>query len=516
MMTVTVNYTRNMANRRNRIYFVAALAAASQQTNSPCWSCTEAFISTPCYSPPRRQRQSPFVRYPECQPLAMEANSAQDDINTKNKVKDSKSKSINENKPRQPKRANKKNSMWLYNGNMKMYNHKLLTKEEETKLAQDIERGRALKTQLEAMLEEKQLMQCEWDNLNDNEMQEWRMLMGEDYTTQPENTSDENGRYFLQWLQCDGTRHSYVAKVSPTSPFYISPTSFGMLAHDVPIDDALETLITAHLARQELLSSNTKLVLSIAKKWHRSHRLPDHTLEEIIQEGMLGLVRAVDKYAVKRNTRLSTYATHWITSYVRNAVRKAKSVGLRLPPDLVQLSQKYYQLIRDHREMDVYTQPQPTLEQAAKILKVTPKRLNRALECVQPVLSLDSPWLGATNSLKGSAAGGDANGSHGLTLLDAIANDDADTAADPVEFVQLSLLRRALEQAMSSELSPYERDVIRLRLGLEDGHAKSVRQVVELSAPIMTMGDVRAAEQRAYRKLRDPYTLHAYQLHDFL
>ena len=86
----------------------------------------------------------------------------------------------------------------------------------------------------------------------------------------------------------------------------------------------------------------------------------------------------------------------------------------------------------------------------------------------------------------------------------------------PGDIVEVSLLRQCLENAMASELSPHERDVLRLRLGLDDGVSRSAREVVDLFGGTLSISDVRTAETRAFRKLRSPYALHTYQLLGYL
>lgn len=80
----------------------------------------------------------------------------------------------------------------------------------------------------------------------------------------------------------------------------------------------------------------------------------------------------------------------------------------------------------------------------------------------------------------------------------------------------MSFLRQCLENAMSSELSPHERDVLRLRLGLDDGVTRTAREVVEICGGNLSVSEVRLAEQRAYKKLRAPYSMANYQLISFL
>jgi hypothetical protein len=86
----------------------------------------------------------------------------------------------------------------------------------------------------------------------------------------------------------------------------------------------------------------------------------------------------------------------------------------------------------------------------------------------------------------------------------------------PEDQVEISFLRQCLENAMATELTPYERDVLRLRLGLDSGEGKTVREIVELSGGIVSMADVRSAERRAFKKLRSPASVHTHNLLAYL
>jgi len=86
----------------------------------------------------------------------------------------------------------------------------------------------------------------------------------------------------------------------------------------------------------------------------------------------------------------------------------------------------------------------------------------------------------------------------------------------PEDQVEISFLRQCLENAMATELTPYERDILRLRLGLDSGEGKTVREIVELSGNIVSMADVRSAERRAFKKLRSPSSVHTHNLLAYL
>ena len=86
----------------------------------------------------------------------------------------------------------------------------------------------------------------------------------------------------------------------------------------------------------------------------------------------------------------------------------------------------------------------------------------------------------------------------------------------PEDQVEISFLRQCLENAMATELTPYERDILRLRLGLDSGEGKTVREIVEISGGSISMSDVRSAERRAFKKLRSPTSVHTHNLLAYL
>lgn len=86
----------------------------------------------------------------------------------------------------------------------------------------------------------------------------------------------------------------------------------------------------------------------------------------------------------------------------------------------------------------------------------------------------------------------------------------------PEDQVEISFLRQCLENAMATELTPYERDVLRMRLGLDSGEGKTVRQIVQISGGAVSMAEVRGAERRAFKKLRSPASVHTHNLLAYL
>ena len=235
-------------------------------------------------------------------------------------------------------------------------------------------------------------------------------------------------------------------------------------------------------ARQTLIQCNIKLVSSIAKRWLRNYRKSNGknaksfssdqpeaiTLDDLIQEGVLGLSRGIDKFDIVHDVRFATYATHWITSHVRTAVKNARYGCLRVPSGLQALRTSYIGIVKPYSDAG---QPMPCKDDIARQLGVSERRLQTALAVTQPLLSIDAPLASKLNNKI------EHGGSGSLTLMDTMTCPESLKAEQRVD---ISFLRQYLENAMSAELSPHERDVIRLRLGLDDGVTKTVKEVVDV------------------------------------
>jgi RNA polymerase sigma factor (sigma-70 family) len=307
--------------------------------------------------------------------------------------------------------------------------------------------------------------------------------------------------------------------------------------------ELVNLLLDGAYAREVLMRRNVKLVTSIAKNWMRnsfstananlgsSSSTPSSSngkstrkflsqmyegswdrpsLDEAVQEGMLGLARAVDKYDPERGLRFSTYATHWITSYVRVCFQRAVTGCLRVPSQLHDIKSAYQKIVKDHL---VSGEEPPEQGDIAKTLGITPQRLSTAIRATGSLVSVDAPVISpGSGSYKGSAAGGDGANSQELLILDTLKCAEP----KPEDQVEISFLRQCLENAMASELNVFERDVLRLRLGLDSGTGKTVREIVEICGGGVTMSDVRSAERRAFKKLRSPTSVHTHNLLAYL
>ena len=226
-------------------------------------------------------------------------------------------------------------------------------------------------------------------------------------------------------------------------------------------------LLDGAYARETLMRRNVKLVMSIAKNWMRNsfttanannNNIPGDSgggggggsgsvsgssgkrsdksskrylaqmyegswdkpsLDEAVQEGMLGLARAVDKFDPERGLRFSTYATHWVTSYVRVCFQRAVTGCLRVPSQLHDIRAAYNQIVKDHLHLG---STPPAQESIAQQLNISAQRLHIAIRATGTLLSVDAPVMsgGSSGSYKGSMAGGDGRNSQELLLLDTL------------------------------------------------------------------------------------------------
>jgi RNA polymerase primary sigma factor len=283
-------------------------------------------------------------------------------------------------------------------------------------------------------------------------------------------------------------------------------------------------LMEGALARDHLIRCNVKLVVSIAKRWARNSARGSNaeglstiyagssnrpSLDEAIQDGIVGLAQAADRFDASREYRFSTYATYWITNYVRSCFQQASTGCLKVPAPYHDIKSRYRKIVKRCLESN---SPLPSEEKLAMQVGVSLNRLRKALHFTRPLVSLDEPLHAGMGAARGSSAGGDGVGERQLLVSDFIESDER----NPDVQVELSLLRQCLENAMAAELSPHERDVIRLRLGLDDGVARSAREVVDVCGGCVSIAEVRNAEKRAYRKMASPFSIHSRQLLSYL
>lgn len=238
----------------------------------------------------------------------------------------------------------------------------------------------------------------------------------------------------------------------------------------------LELLVKeGQLARDHLIKANTRLVVSIAKKY-MGHGLP---FLDLIQEGNLGLMKAVEKFEYKRGFRFSTYATWWIRQTITRSIAD-QGRTIRLP---VHMTDRIRQLYKVFHSMEQDFGRPPTTQELAKKLNMPIKKVQWMLQVSWIPMSLESP------------VGDEEESEFGMFVEDQI-------TPSPAQVTHYNLLRKAVENVLAT-LTPREARIIRLRYGLDDNHPYTLEEVGNKFG--LTRERIRQIEGKALKRLRHPY-----------
>ncbi|NJK79394.1 MAG: sigma-70 family RNA polymerase sigma factor [Chloroflexaceae bacterium] len=238
--------------------------------------------------------------------------------------------------------------------------------------------------------------------------------------------------------------------------------------------DLERALIIADEARRQLIQANLRLVVSVAKKYIGSSM----SFMDLVQEGNIGLMRAVEKFDYKRGNRFSTYATWWIRQAVTRAIAEQSRL-IRLP---VHLSESITHLRRAIYKLEQSLEREPTPEEIAQALNMSLRKVKRLLQAATQPVSLEQPLSN------------DREGRIGELLAD-------ERQETPMEIAAQHMLQRELAEALNG-LPERERRVLMLRYGLADGRRRTLEEVGVAFG--ITRERTRQIEAEALRRLRDP------------